>query len=105
MTIDSSNPFYLHSYDHPGMILVSKFFDGNSFGARKRAMTIALLAKNKLIFINSTVTMLANQPHLAYWKRCNDMVILWTLNTLNHDIRDSVLYAETAQILWNELNS
>ncbi|XP_076933105.1 uncharacterized protein LOC143598896, partial [Bidens hawaiensis] len=26
-------------------------------------------------------------------------------NTLNHDIRDIVLYAETTQILWNELNS
>ncbi|XP_076889166.1 uncharacterized protein LOC143539853 [Bidens hawaiensis] len=33
------------------------------------------------------------------------MVISWILNTLNHDIRDSVLYAETAQTLWNELNS
>ncbi|XP_076911873.1 uncharacterized protein LOC143569974 [Bidens hawaiensis] len=32
------------------------------------------------------------------------MVISWILNTLNHDIRDSVLYAETAQNLWNELN-
>ncbi|XP_076941309.1 uncharacterized protein LOC143610822 [Bidens hawaiensis] len=33
------------------------------------------------------------------------MVISWILNTLNHNIRDSVLYAETAQSLWNELNS
>ncbi|XP_076896727.1 uncharacterized protein LOC143549813 [Bidens hawaiensis] len=47
----------------------------------------------------------ANQLHFAYWQRCNDIMISWILNTLNHDIRDSVLYAETAQILWNELNS
>ncbi|XP_076895723.1 uncharacterized protein LOC143548433 [Bidens hawaiensis] len=47
----------------------------------------------------------ANQLYLAYWQRCNDMVISWILNILNHDIRDSVLCAETAQILWNELNS
>ncbi|XP_076913228.1 uncharacterized protein LOC143571773 [Bidens hawaiensis] len=33
------------------------------------------------------------------------MVISWILNTLTRDISDSVLYAETAQILWNELNS
>ncbi|XP_076908531.1 uncharacterized protein LOC143565450 [Bidens hawaiensis] len=68
-------------------------------------MSIALSAKNKLEFINNTVPMPANQAHLALWQRCNDMVISWILNTLNHNIRDSVLYAETAQTLWNELNS
>ncbi|XP_076956877.1 uncharacterized protein LOC143632189 [Bidens hawaiensis] len=68
-------------------------------------MSIALSAKNKLGFINNTVPMPANQAHLALWQRCNDMVISWILNTLNHDIHDSVLYAETAQTLWNELNS
>ncbi|XP_076886566.1 uncharacterized protein LOC143536469 [Bidens hawaiensis] len=105
MTIDSSNPLYLHPSDHPGMILVSKIFYGNGFGAWKLAMTIALLAKNKLGFINNTVTMPANQPHFSYWQQCKDIVLSWILNTLNHDIRDSVLYAKTAQILWNELNS
>ncbi|XP_076956137.1 uncharacterized protein LOC143631181 [Bidens hawaiensis] len=55
-------------------------------------MTIALSTKNQLGFINKTVTMPANQPHLAYWKRCNDMVMIsWIPNTLDHDIRDSVL--------------
>ncbi|XP_076904645.1 uncharacterized protein LOC143560163 [Bidens hawaiensis] len=105
LTIDSSNPLYLHPSDHPDMILVSKFFDGNGYGAWKLAMTIALSAKNKLGFINNTVPMPANQAHLALWQRCNYMVISWILNTLNHDIRDSVLYAETAQTLWNELNA
>ncbi|XP_076939480.1 uncharacterized protein LOC143608294 [Bidens hawaiensis] len=68
-------------------------------------MSIALPAKNKFGFINNTVPMPANQAHLALWQRCNDMVISWILNTLNHNIRDSVLYAETAQTLWNELKS
>lgn len=68
-------------------------------------MSIAISAMNKLGFINNTVPMPANQTHLVLWQRCNDMVISWILNTFNHDIRDSVLYAETAQNLWNELNS
>ncbi|XP_076886752.1 uncharacterized protein LOC143536703 [Bidens hawaiensis] len=46
-----------------------------------------------------------NEQHLAFWKRCNDMVISWILNTLSNDVSDSVLYAKTDQILWNELNS
>ncbi|XP_076943097.1 uncharacterized protein LOC143613208 [Bidens hawaiensis] len=67
-------------------------------------MTIALSAKNKLGFINNTLTMLNNEQQMAIWQRCNDMVISWILNTLTHDISDSVIYAETAQILWNKLN-
>lgn len=49
-TIDVSNPLYLHPSDHPGLILVTKTFDGTGFGAWKRAMTIALSAINKLGF-------------------------------------------------------
>ncbi|XP_076943782.1 uncharacterized protein LOC143614151 [Bidens hawaiensis] len=47
----------------------------------------------------------ANELHLTIWQRCNDMVISWNLNTLTCDISDSVLYPETTQILWNELNT
>ncbi|KAM0048148.1 putative RNA-directed DNA polymerase [Helianthus debilis subsp. tardiflorus] len=102
--IDSSNPLYLHPSDHPGMILVSKSFDGNGFGAWKRAMMIALSAKNKLGFINNGVSRPIDDLHSALWQRCNDMVTSWILNTLSRDISGSVLYAETAQQLWNELN-
>ncbi|XP_076942861.1 uncharacterized protein LOC143612872 [Bidens hawaiensis] len=81
-TVDPSNPLYFHPSDHPGMILVSKFFDGNGYGAWKRvmcwkrAMSIALSANNKLGFINNTV------PMPTY-----------------------ILPSGKAQNLWNELNS
>lgn len=102
-SFDSSNPLYLHPADHPGMILVSKSFDGSGFGAWKRAITIALSAKNKLGFINGTISRPADSS-LALWQRCNDMVISWILNTLSREISESVLYTETAQRLWTELN-
>ncbi|KAJ0581298.1 putative retrotransposon Copia-like protein [Helianthus annuus] len=103
-TLDSSNHLYLHPSDHPGMNLVSKSFDGTRFGAWKRAMTIALSAKNKLSFVNGVSTR-PNDPFLVpQWQRCNDMVISWILNTLSRGISDSVLYTETAYKLWNELN-
>ncbi|XP_076911116.1 uncharacterized protein LOC143568984 [Bidens hawaiensis] len=68
-------------------------------------MTIALSAINKLCFVNNTLVMPGDEHHLAVWKRCNDMVISWIRNTLTQDIIDSVLYAETAKALWNELNA
>ncbi|XP_022017416.1 uncharacterized protein LOC110917105 [Helianthus annuus] len=104
MTIDSSNPLYLHPSDHPGMILVSKSFDGTGFGAWKRAMTIALSAKNKLGFVTGQFVQpnVSSQIHL--WNRCNDMVISWILNSLSREIGASVLYVESAHQLWMELN-
>ncbi|XP_076917422.1 uncharacterized protein LOC143577487 [Bidens hawaiensis] len=104
LTLDSSNPLYLHPSDHPGMILVAKSFDGTGFGAWKRAMTIALLAKNKLSFVNGISITPTNPSFLAQWQRCNDTVISWILNTLSGDISASVLYTETAHNLWVELN-
>ena len=43
---------YLQPLDNPGMVLVSKSFDGLGFDSWKRAREIALTAKNKLGFIN-----------------------------------------------------
>ncbi|XP_076918652.1 uncharacterized protein LOC143579153 [Bidens hawaiensis] len=102
-SFDSSNPLYLHPSDHPGLILVSKSFDGSGFGAWKRAIAISLSAKNKLGFIYGTISRPADSS-LALWQQCNDMVISWILNTLSREISESVLYTETAQQLWTELN-
>ncbi|XP_022031465.1 uncharacterized protein LOC110932439 [Helianthus annuus] len=99
--IDASNPLYLHPSDHPGMILVSKQFGGSGFGSWKRAISIALSAKNKFGFVDGTIT---NSTNPSLWSRCNDMVISWIINTLSRDISESVLYVQTAEQLWKELN-
>ncbi|KAK9079847.1 hypothetical protein SSX86_001520 [Deinandra increscens subsp. villosa] len=101
--VDSSDPLYLHSSDHPGLLLVSKVFDGSGFPAWKRAITIALSAKNKFGFVDGTVTQPSNTDLLPIWTRCNNMVISWILNTLSRDISDSVLYVDSAKSLWTEL--
>ncbi|XP_022036772.1 uncharacterized protein LOC110939518 [Helianthus annuus] len=100
-SIDSSNPLYLHPSDHPGMILVSKQFDGSGFGSWKRAMSIALSVKNKFGFVDGTIT---NSINPSLWSRCNEMVISWIINTLSRDISESVLYVQSAAQLWKELN-
>ncbi|KAI3808885.1 hypothetical protein L1987_24848 [Smallanthus sonchifolius] len=96
--MDSSNPLFLHSSDHSGLLLVSKTFDGSAFGSWKRAMSIALSAKNKICFVDGTVVRPLSSPNLELWKICNDMVISWILNTLSSDISESVLYVETDQV-------
>ncbi|XP_076918297.1 uncharacterized protein LOC143578693 [Bidens hawaiensis] len=66
-------------------------------------MTIALSARNKLTFVNGDFVLPADSSQITMWKRCNDMVISWILNTLSPEISASVLYVESAQQLWLEL--
>jgi hypothetical protein len=53
---DISSPYFLHSADHPGAILVSTLLNGDNYPTWKRAMKMALNAKNKLVFVNGSLS-------------------------------------------------
>nr|XP_009631844.1 uncharacterized protein LOC104121529 [Nicotiana tomentosiformis] len=89
--IDSSHPYYLHSSDSPGMVLVNSLFDGNEYGGWRRAIVIALSTKNKLGFIDRTYSELdSSSTDFKQWNHYNDMVISWLLNSLSKDIAESL---------------
>jgi len=101
-----SNPFFLHHSDHPGMVLVSKPLDGDNYSTWCRAMTISLNAKSKLGFIDGTTTMpsaIAKPEDYVAWKKCNDMILSWILNSLTPELADSVIFSTTAQEVWEDL--
>lgn len=101
---DSIDPLYIHPSDDPGLMLVSKQFDGTGYGSWKKAMSIALSAKNKLVIVTGKVTKPDKESgNLDFWQRCNYMVTSWILNVLARDIADSVLYADSAHELQSEL--
>ncbi|KAH0770853.1 hypothetical protein KY290_014834 [Solanum tuberosum] len=102
--VDLTHPYYLSSSDSPGMNLINVTFDGSSYGNWKRGVLISLSAKNKLDFINGKVEIPSeSSPLFGQWKRCNDMVIAWLLNSLSKDISESVIYSQTTVDLWSEL--
>ncbi|XP_006367204.1 uncharacterized protein [Solanum tuberosum] len=104
--LDVSHPHYLHPSDSPGMMLVHSLFDGKGFAGWKRAIVIALSAKNKLSFIDSSpIVPLITSPQHSAWSRCNNMVISWIINSLSRDIAESVLYYPTAKEIWKELEA
>ncbi|XP_075074520.1 uncharacterized protein LOC142162108 [Nicotiana tabacum] len=89
--IDSTHLYYLHPSDSPGMVLVNSVFDGKGYGGWRRAIIIALSAKNKLGFIDGTFYQPdATSTNFKHWNRCNDMVISWILNSLSKDIAESL---------------
>ncbi|XP_060212733.1 uncharacterized protein LOC132640236 [Lycium barbarum] len=102
--VDSAHPYYLHPSDYTGMNLVSVVFDGRGYGDWRRAVVIALSAKNKLGFIDESLATPSLDSGLQMaWTRCNDMVLSWLLNSLSKEIGESFLYSNSAKDLWKDL--
>ncbi|KAJ8620020.1 hypothetical protein MRB53_028549 [Persea americana] len=100
-----SNPFYLHPSNNPGNVLIPSLLDGDNYHTWSRAMQMALTAKNKLGFIDGSVKQLdASSPNHGSWSRCNMMVLSWLFNAISKDLRDSIIYLDTAATLWTDLN-
>lgn len=70
------NPYFLHSSDQAGLILVSdRLASGSDFHSWRRSVRMALNVRNKLDFVNGTISKSPNGHRDAgSWSRCNDKV-------------------------------
>ena len=103
--MNPSNPFFLHHGDSPGAMIVSKSLNGDNYNSWKRAMMMSLSAKNKLSFVDGTLSKPANlhdSQGLA-WTRCNNMVLSWLLNSVSTEIANSIIYIDDASEIWKDL--
>ena len=102
--VEPTDPLYVHPSDNPAQPLVSSVFTGENFDNWKRSIIIALSARHKLGFIDGTCECPpTTAPLHSLWQRNNAMVLSWLLNSLNENVRHSVLYFDTAQGLWDDL--
>ncbi|XP_074371479.1 uncharacterized protein LOC141712440 [Apium graveolens] len=102
--IDCNHPYYLSSSDHPGMILVTITLTEHNYSQWCRSMRIALSSKLKLAFIDGSYAKPVSTSHLTvYWNRCNDIVISWILNTVSPEIRQSIMFMNSATEIWSDL--
>lgn len=94
------NPYCLKSGDNRGSILVTKplIIGGINYPSWSRAMVIALIAKNKIDFINSFISKPeANSPLFKAWTLSNTTVLSWLYNFVHKNITSSVMCNETAR--------
>ncbi|XP_070676569.1 uncharacterized protein [Malus domestica] len=104
--LDISSPFFIHHFDHPAMVLISKLLNGDNYSTWCRSVKLSLSAKNKLGFVNGTLKAPdeSKKPDdFAFWKRCNDMIVSWILNSVDQTIHDSIVYYTTPQANWQDL--
>ncbi|XP_013594941.1 PREDICTED: uncharacterized protein LOC106303143 [Brassica oleracea var. oleracea] len=99
------NPYYLHSSDHAGLVLISdRLSSGAEFHSWKRSIRMALNVRNKLGFIDGTIPKPPDSHRDAgSWSRCNDMVATWIMNSVSKKIAQSLLYMSTAESIWKNL--
>ncbi|XP_021897315.1 uncharacterized protein LOC110814222 [Carica papaya] len=111
---DSQNLFFLHSADHPGLVLVSNLLNGNNYNTCERAIRIALNAKNKLGFIDGTYDQPSNTDStVAAWSRCNSMhrnapriyQLKQSMNNLAQGSFSIHIYYTRMKTIWDELKT
>nr|XP_017216853.1 PREDICTED: uncharacterized protein LOC108194418 [Daucus carota subsp. sativus] len=105
-TVDANHPYYLHPSDNPGMLLTTVTLTESNYSQWSRSMMIALSSKLKLGFVDGSYALpAANSPLLIHWNRCNHMVISWLLNSVSPEIRNSIVYMNSAHLIWQDLHT
>ena len=78
--------------------MISPLLTGDNHGTWVRAMTMTLRAKNKLSFVDGTISKPEDdEDDDGKWQRCNVLVGSWVLNSISSELARSVLYAQSAR--------
>ena len=103
LTTNPSSAYYLHPSDY-GQKLINIVFSGSRFVDWKRVMMIALARKNKLSFVDGTLTRPTNNVAASKaWDRVNNVVMGWIIVVLEDSIAKSIFSYITAKEIWDEL--
>ncbi|XP_074360666.1 uncharacterized protein LOC141700905 [Apium graveolens] len=102
---DPTSVYFIHPSYASSSQLVSTKFNGTGYANWKRSMILSLSAKNKLSFVDGSLT----KPYNATlegkaWDRCNDLVCSWLLFNLDDVIAKSVLFFKSAREIWLDLD-
>ncbi|XP_054813328.1 uncharacterized protein LOC129313969 [Prosopis cineraria] len=101
---DANSPFFLHASDNPGQVFVSELLNENNYMEWQIDITNALVAKNKMGFVDGLIKQLELESNaLSYWIRCDAMVKGWLKSGMTKELRTSVRYAKTAHEIWTDL--
>ncbi|KHN11067.1 hypothetical protein glysoja_041366, partial [Glycine soja] len=80
--------------------------DSSNYHSWSRSMVTALSTKNKVEFINGNAPEpLRTDRTYNAWSRCNNMVVSWIVHSVSVAIRQSILWMNRAEEIWNDLKS
>ncbi|KAL2921954.1 Retrovirus-related Pol polyprotein from transposon RE1 [Bienertia sinuspersici] len=96
--------YYLHPLEGIDTIISPILLKGNNYEEWSRSIRNNFCAKNKLGFIDGTITMpKSDSDDFAQWGIVNSMLVAWIYNTLDVSIRSIVRLPDEAKVLWDDL--
>lgn len=80
---------------------------GDNYIVWSHFITIALIAKNNVGFIDGSITTPLTDQHINHiaWLRANNLILSWLINSISKDICNNLLYIVSTIDLWNELKT
>ncbi|CAN0915993.1 Retrovirus-related Pol polyprotein from transposon RE1 [Linum grandiflorum] len=104
--LDASHPYYIHPSESWGQSLVSTTLTEFSYSEWSMAISMVLDGKNKIGFVDGTISAPdPGQPLYPLWVRNNKLVLSWILHSVSPNIAKSILYSKTAKAAWTALRS
>lgn len=97
---NAKDPLTLQNADHLGMVLVTALLTHSNFLTWSRSIRRALAAKNKLAFVNGEVAEPEKEPDRGKWRRADEMVTSWIINSMSKEIADTFVYCTSTRKLW-----
>uniref|UniRef100_A0A803P4U0 Retrotransposon Copia-like N-terminal domain-containing protein n=1 Tax=Cannabis sativa TaxID=3483 RepID=A0A803P4U0_CANSA len=94
---DNSSLFFLSTGDHPRLVLVSTVLNGSNYQSWKRGITMALVAKNKITFIDGSLP----RPEIGNGPRIFQLQT--QLTRLQQGDQSLSSYFTKMKSLWDEL--
>ena len=95
-------PNFLHHNDNTNLVLVTEQLMKDNYVSWSHAMTIGLYVKNKIGFIDGTISRPTGDL-LPAWIRNNNIVISWILNFVSKPISASILFSDSTRVIWIDL--
>ena len=101
---DPTSPYFLHPGETPGLVLISCPLMETNYHMWSRAMAVALEGKNKVGFIDGSISEpLVGDPLKPVWNRNNKIILSWLMQSLTNEIAQSDMLHDRASKLWSKL--
>lgn len=101
-----SNPYYMHPNENPSLVLVQPVLDNKNYQIWCRSMKVALISKNKVKFVDGTLSPPPiSDPLYEPWLRCNNLVLSWLQRSISEEIAKSLLWCDRASLVWKSLEN
>ncbi|CAM8930112.1 unnamed protein product [Rhodiola kirilowii] len=102
----ADDPYHFNSNEITGSSIVSEVLIGRqNFISWSKSMEIALSVRAKLEFVEGKRPKPIDPTLSAKWKRCNDVIMTWLLNSVSKKVVSHILHAKDAATAWRILHS